>query len=130
MDRITNTIAVGGVPYPLIYNYNASVELTAKFKDIDDLAKKLANPENLDEAINVVVDILVVLTTQGIEYMKYFFPDDEMSKLEPLTIKAVRLAGNPNELYRQRVELFRVINEDKARSVISEEDNSKNAIDE
>ena len=104
MDRITNTITVGGVAYPLIYNYNASVELTAKFKDIDDLAKKLANPENLDEAINVVVDILVVLTTQGIEYMKYYQENGYLEK-NPSNIQSNAVSLTP-DLAAEKTQIF------------------------
>lgn len=122
MNNLTDTIMIGGIEYPLILNYDATVEINAKYGGIDKAGDMLISPENFGAGIDIVAELIVILTTQGIRYAKYFNPDGDQAKLKPLTVETIRLLCRPRELREHQKALMDTFTSGLSRNVISEDD--------
>lgn len=128
MEKITKTIPIGGADYPLMLNLNATEQINEKFGGMEQLGEALLKPENFSAALDTVAELVVILTTQGIEYMNYFA--SEKLELKPLTKEVVKLLCSPYDISKMRPILFDAIKKDTTREVRSEETDEKNAVDE
>ena len=128
MEKITKTIDIGGIDYPLMLNLNATEQINEKFGGMEQLGDALVKPENFSAALDTVAELVVILTTQGIEYVNYF--ESEKLELKPLTKEAVKLLCSPYDIGKMRPILFDAIKSDASRAVTSEETDEKNSVDE
>ena len=133
MEKPTITINIGGQDYPLWCNLNATEILEAKYGNLEEAGKAVADvsKRSFKEAIDIASDMLLVLTEQGIAYCNDIL--EEKLTLKPLTTERIRLCVLPADLLAVRQAIFDAIQGGVVRNVYSadnEESDAKNLPDE
>lgn len=118
-------ITIGGNDYELLLTTKATKEIAGRYGGLENLGDKLMKSENFEMAITEIVWLITLLANQSILIHNLTHKDEQK---ELLTEEAVELLTTPLDLAQFKTAISEALFKGTKRNVVSEEDDSKNAV--
>ena len=123
MDERAVNINIGGTSYELILTTKATKAIAGRYGGLENLGEKLMKIENLEQALDEVVWLIVTLSNQSVQI---FNLRNKGSEKPLLTAEEVELLTTPTDLAAYKDAITECLFKGTKRNVESEE--SKNAV--
>ena len=123
MDERAVNINIGGTSYELILTTKATKAIAGRYGGLENLGEKLMKSENFEQALDVVVWLIVTLSNQSVQI---FNLRNKGSEKPLLTAEEVELLTTPTDLAAYKDAITECLFKGTKRNVESEE--SKNAV--
>lgn len=118
-------IMIGDQQYDLVLSTRAAMELSSRYGGLEHIGEKLMKPENLEQAFNETIWIIMTLLNQDI--MLYNLRHRGEPEKPLFTEEELKLILTPVELMEFKEKIIEAYMLGMKRNVLSEEDPSKNA---
>ena len=121
----TACINIGGDEYELLLTTKATKEIAGRYGGLENLGDKLMKSENVEMALSEIVWLITILANQSILIHNIKNKDN---KKELLTEDEVEILTTPADLAEYKEAIMTALYRGAKRNVISEDNNSKNAV--
>ena len=121
----TASINIGGDEYELLLTTKATKEIAGRYGGLENLGDKLMKSENVEMALSEIVWLITILANQSILIHNIKNKDN---KKELLTEDEVEILTTPADLAEYKEAIMTALYRGAKRNVISEDNNSKNAV--
>lgn len=118
------TIKIGGEDYELVLTTRATKEIAKRYGGLDNLGEKLLKSENFEMALDEIIWLITLLANQSILIHNLKHKDEPR---DVLTEDEVELLTSPLELGGYKAAITEAMFKGTARSIESEDTDSKNA---